>query len=156
MPRRKKNKQLKALIQRVAAASVSVDGRETGRIGRGLAVFIGVARGDAGEDVDYLVRKIAGLRIFTDEADRFNLSVNDIKGGLLLVSQFTLLADTRKGKRPSFAGAAPPDEARELFELFVRQARVTGLAVSTGVFGEHMQVEIHNDGPVTIMLDSRG
>jgi D-tyrosyl-tRNA(Tyr) deacylase len=146
---------LKALLQRVTSAGVSIGGRETGRIGRGLAVFIGVAAGDTEKDVDYLVRKVAGLRIFADEKGRFNLSVADIKGELLLVSQFTLLADARKGKRPSFTDAAPPEQARWLFELFVRQARDTGLVVATGTFGEHMQVEIHNDGPVTIMLDSR-
>lgn len=146
---------MKALLQRVTSAGVSIGGRETGRIGRGLVVFIGIASGDTERDVDYLVRKVAGLRIFADEEDRFNLSVADIKGELLLVSQFTLLADARKGKRPNFTDAAPPEPARQLFELFVQRARDTGLGVATGVFGGHMQVEIHNDGPVTIMLDSR-
>ena len=146
---------MKALLQRVTGASVSIAGGEVGRIGQGLVVFVGVAAGDAEKDVDYLVRKTVNLRIFSDKAGRFNLSALDIRGELLLVSQFTLLADTRKGRRPGFSQAAPPDEADKLFDEFVRQARATGLKVATGRFQEYMQVEIHNDGPVTIMLDSR-
>lgn len=146
---------MKALIQRVTGARVCIAGEEVGRIGCGLVVFVGVADGDTEKDVEYLVQKTAGLRIFADEAGRFNLSALDIKGALLLVSQFTLLADTRRGRRPSFTEAAPPEKARGLFELFVRQSRETGLKVATGVFEEYMQVEIENDGPVTIMLDSR-
>ncbi len=146
---------MKALLQRVGGASVSVAGEEVGRIGRGLAVFLGVADGDTEKDAQYLVAKIINLRIFADAGGRFNLSALDIRGELLLVSQFTLLADTRKGRRPSFTGAAPPTRAEELFEGFVAQARASGLKVATGRFQQHMQVEIHNDGPVTIMLDSR-
>jgi len=127
-----------------------------GRIGRGLVVFVGVASGDTEKDAQYLAQKIASLRIFSDEEGRFNLSALDIKGELLVVSQFTLLADTRKGRRPSFIEAAPPAQAEEIFERFVEQARATGLRVETGRFQQYMQVEIHNDGPVTILLDSKG
>jgi len=146
---------VKALLQRVTGASVSVGGELVGRIDQGLVVFVGVANGDTEKDVQYLVQKIVGLRIFADETGKFNLSVLDTKGELLLVSQFTLLADTRKGRRPSFIEAAPPAEAEALFEQFVEQARATELKVETGRFQQYMQVEIHNDGPVTIMLDSR-
>jgi len=146
---------MKALLQRVTGASVSIAGEEVGRIGQGLVVFVGVAAGDTEKDIDYLVQKTVNLRIFSDEDGRFNLSALDIGGELLLVSQFTLLADTRKGRRPGFSQAAPPDEADKLFNEFVRQAGTTGLKVATGRFQEYMQVEIHNDGPVTIMLDSR-
>ena len=146
---------MKALVQRVSGAAVSIAGREVGRIGRGLVVFVGVAAGDTESDIDYLVSKMVNLRIFADEAGRFNLSALETGGELLLVSQFTLLADTRKGRRPSFTGAAAPEEAERLFDLFVEQARATGLAVATGRFGQYMQVDIHNDGPVTILLNSR-
>jgi D-tyrosyl-tRNA(Tyr) deacylase len=146
---------MKALIQRVTSASVSVSGEEVGRIGKGLCVLVGVAAGDSEKDVEYLVQKTIGLRIFADESGKFNLSVLDVKGELLLVSQFTLIADTKKGKRPSFTGAAPPDEAEKLFDEFVKQSKSSGLKVETGRFQQYMQVEIHNDGPVTIMLDSR-
>ena len=146
---------MKALLQRVTSASVTVDGEVVGRIGRGLVVFVGVAEGDEPGDADYLVNKLVNLRIFADEAERFNLSALDIKAEMLLVSQFTLLADARKGRRPSFSGAAPPNRAEELFEHFVSRAKATGLKVATGRFQQYMQVEIHNDGPVTIMLDSR-
>ena len=146
---------MKALLQRVTKASVSIAGEVVGRIGQGLVVFVGVAGGDTEKDAQYLAQKIVGLRIFSDEGGKFNLSVLDIKGELLVVSQFTLLADTRKGRRPSFTEAAPPALAEELFEQFVQQARTTGLKVETGHFQQHMQVEIHNDGPVTILLDSK-
>jgi D-tyrosyl-tRNA(Tyr) deacylase len=132
-----------------------VVGEVVGRIDRGLVVFIGVASGDTGEDAKYLARKTAGLRIFPDESGKFNLSALDIDGGILAVSQFTLLADTRKGRRPSFTDAAPPSDSKTLFERFVVEVRATGLKVETGRFRQYMQVEIHNDGPVTIMLDSR-
>ena len=146
---------MKALLQRVTGASVSIGGEVVGRIGRGLVVLVGVASGDTEKDIDYLVQKIANLRIFPDDDGRFDLSALDIKGELLLVSQFTLLANTRKGRRPSFAEAASPDEAEKLFGRFVEQARASGLRVETGRFQQYMQVEIHNDGPVTILLDSR-
>ena len=146
---------MKALLQRVTRASVSLGDEEVGRIGRGLVVFLGVASGDTEKDAQYLAQKIVNLRIFSDGEGKFNLSALDIGGELLLVSQFTLLADTRKGRRPSFIEAAPPAQAKELFEYFVEQARATGLKVETGRFQQYMQVEIHNDGPVTILLDSK-
>ena len=147
---------MKALLQRVTRASVSVTSEVVGRIGRGLVVFIGVATGDTEKDAQYLAQKTVSLRIFSDEEGRFNLSALDIKGELLVVSQFTLLANTRKGRRPGFIEAAPPAQAEEIFERFVEQARATGLRVETGRFQQYMQVEIHNDGPVTILLDSKG
>ncbi len=146
---------MKALLQRVNEASVSVTGEVVGRIDKGLVVFVGVADGDAEKDAQYLVQKTVNMRIFADEEGRFNLSALDIKGELLLVSQFTLLADTRKGRRPSFIEAAPPERAEGLFQYFVEQVRATGLKVETGRFQQYMQVEIYNDGPVTILLDSR-
>ncbi len=146
---------MKALLQRVTGASVSVAGEMVGRIGRGLVIFVGVADGDTEKDAQYLAQKAVSLRIFADEASKFNLSALDIKGELLVVSQFTLLADTKKGRRPSFTEAEPPAQAEQLFERFVEQAHATGLKVETGRFQQYMQVEIHNDGPVTILLDSR-
>jgi D-tyrosyl-tRNA(Tyr) deacylase len=146
---------VKALLQRVVNASVSVAGEEVGRIGRGLVVFLGVADGDTEKDAQYLIQKIVNLRIFADREQKFNLSALDISGDLLLVSQFTLLADTRKGRRPSFEGAARPEKAEALFDYCVGLARDSGLKVATGRFQQHMRVEISNDGPVTIMLDSR-
>ena len=146
---------MKALLQRVTSASVSIAGEIVGRIGLGLVVFVGVANGDTEKDVQYLAQRTVNLRIFADDAGRFNLSAVDIKGELLVISQFTLLADTRKGRRPSFIEAAPPAQAEELFERFLEQVRTSGLKVETGRFQQHMEVEIHNDGPVTILLDSR-
>jgi len=146
---------MKALLQRVTGAAVSVDGKVTGQINQGLVVFVGVAQGDTERDVSYLVEKTAGLRIFADKEGKLNLSIRDIRGELLLVSQFTLLADTRKGRRPSFVGAAAPSQAGALFNRFIEMAQATGLKVATGRFQQHMQVAIHNDGPVTIMLDSK-
>lgn len=146
---------MKALLQRVTEASVSVAGEVVGRIGQGLVVFVGVADGDTEEEARYLAQRTVNLRIFADEEGKFNLSALDIKGELLVVSQFTLLADTRKGRRPSFVEAAPPEQAEELIEQFVEEARATGLKVETGRFQQYMQVEIHNDGPVTILLDSK-
>jgi D-tyrosyl-tRNA(Tyr) deacylase len=146
---------VKALVQRVSRASVTVEGEPTGSIGPGLVVLVGVAHGDTGRDADYVVQKAVNLRIFSDAEDRFNLSVLDIKGDLLLVSQFTLMADTRRGRRPDFTAAAAPDEAERLFDYCVDLARRSGLTVGTGRFRQHMDVELHNDGPVTVMLDSR-
>jgi D-tyrosyl-tRNA(Tyr) deacylase len=146
---------VKVLLQRVTSASVTVGGEVVGKIGRGLVVLVGVAEGDEPNDADYLAQKLVNLRIFADKEEKFNLSALDIKAELLLVSQFTLLADARKGRRPSFTGAAPPQLAEELFEYFVNAAKGSGLKVQTGRFQQYMQVEIHNDGPVTIMLDSR-
>jgi D-tyrosyl-tRNA(Tyr) deacylase len=146
---------VKALLQRVKQASVSVAGAEVGRIGPGLVVFLGVAEGDTEKDAQYLMQKIIRLRIFADSEQKFNLSALDTRSELLLVSQFTLLADTRKGRRPSFEGAARPDKAEALFNYAVGLANESGLKVATGRFQEHMRVEILNDGPVTIMLDSK-
>lgn len=146
---------MKALLQRVSEASVSVAGAVVGRIGQGLVVLVGVAGGDTGKEAQSLALRTVNLRIFADESGKFNLSVKDIAGELLVVSQFTLMADTRKGRRPSFTDAAPPEPAAELIEQFVEQARATGLKVETGRFQQHMLVEIHNDGPVTVLLDTR-
>ncbi|MBI4283088.1 MAG: D-tyrosyl-tRNA(Tyr) deacylase [Chloroflexi bacterium] len=146
---------MKVLLQRVTLASVSVGGEVVGSIGRGLVVLVGIANGDTEKDVSYLAQKTVNLRLFPDEAGRFNLSALDIKGELLVVSQFTLLAAARKGRRPSFSEAAAPAQAGALFEQFLEQVSAYGLKVATGRFQQHMQVEIHNDGPVTIMLDSR-
>ena len=142
-------------MQRVSRASVTVGGEVVGRIGLGLVGLVGVAQGDTEEDVRYLVEKTVNLRIFPDEAGKFNRSLVDVGGGLLLVSQFTLISDTRKGRRPSFIEAAGPAEAEALFNRFVDLARATGLKVETGRFQQHMLMEIHNDGPVTILLDSK-
>jgi len=142
-------------VQRVSRASVSVNDKIVGKIGPGLVVFLGVAQGDSREDASYLANKVVNLRIFADEASKFALSALETRGAILVVSQFTLLADSRKGRRPSFTEAAPPDLAKELYEFFVEQVRFTGLKVETGLFQEHMLVEIHNDGPVTILLESK-
>ena len=146
---------MKALVQRVFRASVSVDKDIVGEIGQGLVVFLGVALDDSGEDARYLASKVANLRIFENEASRFALSALEIGGDVLVISQFTLLADSRKGRRPSFTEAAPPDMAEELYEFFVEQVRSTGLKVETGLFQEHMLVEIHNNGPVTLLVESK-
>jgi D-tyrosyl-tRNA(Tyr) deacylase len=146
---------LKAVVQRVTSASVSVAGEVVGKIGSGLAVLVGIAAEDTEKDINYLVDKIAQLRIFSDADGKFNISALEIGGEMLLISQFTLLADTRKGRRPSFIGAAPPQQAEAMFNLFVERMCSTGLKVQTGCFQAHMLVEIHNDGPVTITLDSK-
>jgi D-tyrosyl-tRNA(Tyr) deacylase len=146
---------LKALVQRVTRASVSVNGEVVGKISHGLVVLLGVARGDTEKDAVYLAEKIANLRIFSDEASKFNLSALETEAEILIISQFTLLADTRKGRRPSFETAAPPEQAEALVDFFVDRVRDAGLKAETGRFQQHMLVEIHNDGPVTIALDSR-
>lgn len=145
---------MRALIQRVSGASVSVDGEVLGRIAAGLVVFVGVARGDSQAQTDYIVGKTVNLRIFPDSDGRFDRSALDAGAELLAISQFTLYADTRRGRRPGFTQAAPPDEAAVTFENVLAAFRETGLKVETGRFQAHMMVEIHNDGPVTIMLDS--
>jgi len=142
-------------VQRVTKASVSIGGEIIGTVGSGLVVFIGVARGDAERDAVYLAHKIVNLRIFSDEASKFNLSALEAEGEILIISQFTLLANVRKGRRPSFEVAAPPEQAESLVNFFVSQVRDMGLKVETGRFQQHMLVEIHNDGPVTIALDSK-
>jgi len=146
---------MKLLLQRVVQASVSVGGDEVAQIGRGLVCLVGVAQGDTEDDARYLVDKTINLRIFSDEAGKLNLSLLDVNGQILAVSQFTLLADTRKGRRPSFIQAALPVDAEVLFNRFVELAKATGLRVETGCFQQHMLVRIHNDGPVTVLLDSR-
>jgi D-tyrosyl-tRNA(Tyr) deacylase len=146
---------MKALVQRVSRASVSVNDGIVGKIGPGLVVFLGVAQGDSKEEASYLANKLVNLRIFADETSKFALSALETGGDILVASQFTLLADSRKGRRPSFTEAAPPDLAEELYEFFVEQVRSTGLKVETGLFQEHMLVEIYNDGPVTISLESK-
>lgn len=143
-------------MQRVARASVTVDGQAVGQIGPGLVVLLGVAQGDNEQDARLLAEKTVNLRIFSDDQGKFNLSALDVGGQILAVSQFTLLADARKGRRPSFTDAAPPEQAEPLFQRFVEFLRQSGLKVETGLFQQHMLVEILNDGPVTVMLDSRG
>jgi D-tyrosyl-tRNA(Tyr) deacylase len=146
---------VRAVVQRVSRAEVRVDGAATGRVGRGLAVLLGVARGDAEDDARLLADKVAALRIFEDPAGKMNLSVRDVSGGVLVVSQFTLLGDARKGNRPGFVDAAPPEEANALYERFCALLRERGLEVATGVFRSSMDVELVNEGPVTILLDSK-
>jgi len=141
-------------VQRVSHARVSVDGVIAGEIGLGLLVLLGVGRGDAEADATYLAEKIAGLRIFEDAEGKMNRSVLDAGGSVLAVSQFTLYGDVRRGKRPSFDDAAPPDEARRLYEFFVQKIRALGVRCETGRFQEMMRVELVNEGPVTILLDS--
>ena len=145
---------MKALVQRVTKASVTIADEITGEIGAGLVVLLGVAKGDGEADALYLVEKIANLRIFADDENRFNHSALDVGAGVLIVSQFTLYADTRKGRRPDFNQAAGPEEAKRLYEHAVQLFRDTGLTVATGTFQEHMLVSLENDGPVTLMLDS--
>jgi D-tyrosyl-tRNA(Tyr) deacylase len=145
---------MRAVVQRVSRAQVTVSGEITGKIGAGLLVLLGVGMEDTRFDADYLAEKTIGLRIFEDDDGKMNLSVADIKGALLVVSQFTLYGDVRRGKRPSFDAAAPPQQARELYEYFVEKIRAAGLPCETGRFQEMMQVELVNEGPVTILLDS--
>jgi len=145
---------MRAVVQRVSRAQVAVDGEIVGEIGRGLLVLLGVGHADGETDADYLADKIAGLRIFEDENGKMNLDVAAIGGGILVVSQFTLYGDVRRGKRPSFDAAAAPERARHLYEYFVARIRAAGLLCQTGRFQEMMEVELVNDGPVTILLDS--
>lgn len=147
---------MKAVVQRVHGASVSVNGEERGRIEAGLLVFVGVQEGDGMEDVQWLARKIPALRVFEDEAEKMNRSVLDIDGGILVISQFTLLGNVRKGTRPSFNHAAPPPVAIPLYEAFLAEVEaVLHKPVPRGVFGSYMRIVADNDGPVTILLDTR-
>src|ERR1044071_4286411 len=146
---------MRAVVQRVTRASVTVEGEIVGEIRNGLVVLLGVARDDTREDADYLVPKIVALRIFDDAEGRMNVSVKDIDGGLLIVSQFTLYGDVRRGLRPSWSDAAPPEVAEPLYDYFVESSRKLLGQVATGNFRKMMQVELVNDGPVTILLDSR-
>jgi D-tyrosyl-tRNA(Tyr) deacylase len=145
---------MRAVIQRVSRAKVTIDGAVTGEIGNGLLVLLGVGRRDTEADVEYLSGKVAGLRIFPDDEGKMNRSVGECGGAVLVVSQFTLFGDVRRGKRPAFDDAARPEEARRLYECFVARIRATGLRCETGRFQEMMSVELANQGPVTILLDS--
>ncbi|TBH21933.1 D-aminoacyl-tRNA deacylase [Thermus thermamylovorans] len=145
---------MRAVVQRVSEASVEVEGEVVGRIALGLLVLLGVGQGDTVEDALYLSRKIVALRIFPDEAGKMNLSLKEVGGEVLLVSQFTLYADTRKGNRPSFIQAAPPDLGKRLYEAAIEAFLQQGVHVETGVYGAHMRVHLVNDGPVTLVLDS--
>lgn len=145
---------MKVVLQRVSRAEVRVDGRRVAAIGRGFLLLVGVGREDRFADADALAAKIAGLRVFEDDAGKMNVSLQEAGGGILAVPQFTLLGRTRKGRRPDFTAAAPPDEARDVFERFQSRLAGAGVPVQTGAFREHMQVELLNDGPVTLILDS--
>src|SRR5215813_12569632 len=147
---------MRVVIQRVSEASVHVNGECTGRIGLGLVVFLGIATDDTRGDADYLSEKILGLRIFPDQAGKFSHSVREVGGSVLVVSQFTLYGDCRKGRRPSFTAAAPPAEAEQLYERFVSATRGGPIPVATGRFGAKMAVSLVNDGPVTLLLDTEG
>jgi D-tyrosyl-tRNA(Tyr) deacylase len=144
---------MRAVVQRVSRASVTVDGETVGKIGPGLMILLGVTHNDGPAEADWLARKIAGLRVFEDREGKLNLSVLDVEGEALVVSQFTLYAHTRKGRRPSFIEAAQPEIAAPLVERFAATLRGHGISVESGVFGAHMLVEIHNDGPVTLILE---
>ena len=144
---------MKAVIQRVTSASVIVEGYIVGQIGPGILILLGIEKGDAEGQADWLTEKICGLRMFSDNAGKMNLSVKDISGSLLVVSQFTLAGNCAKGKRPSFDTAAPPDEGKRLYEYFVSAAKKSGLPVATGIFQADMQVSLVNDGPVTFILE---
>ncbi|HSF16668.1 MAG TPA: D-aminoacyl-tRNA deacylase [Vicinamibacteria bacterium] len=146
---------MKSVVQRVASARVVVEAQSVGQIGPGLVVLLGVADDDDERDAAWMAEKVAGLRIFSDRAGKMNLSVTDVEGAVLVVSQFTLLGDCRKGKRPSFVDAAPPETARKLYLAFVTELRNRGLVTETGRFGALMMVHLVNDGPVTLLLDSK-
>ncbi|MBQ0107936.1 MAG: D-tyrosyl-tRNA(Tyr) deacylase [Phascolarctobacterium sp.] len=146
---------MRVVVQRVDRASVTVDNKVVGQVDKGLMVLFGVAPDDTDKDLNYIVDKVAGLRIFEDDQDKMNLSVQDVGGSILAVSQFTLYGDCRKGKRPSFDGAAKPELANSYYEKFVAALRDKGIKVETGVFRAHMLVELVNNGPVTMLLDSK-
>ncbi len=146
---------MKVVIQRVTSASVTVDGNSISKIGCGFLILLGVQQGDGEKDLEYLVKKTAGLRIFKDENQHMNLSIQDLGGEALVVSQFTLCADTHKGRRPSFIHAAPPEMAEQMYQQFCEQLKTAGVPVQTGKFGAMMDVSLINDGPVTIILNSR-
>ena len=145
---------MKAVLQRVSSAKVEIDGKTIGKIGKGLMILLGVVQGDGVDEADFLAEKAAGLRIFEDENGKMNQSLLDIQGEMLVVSNFTLCADARHGRRPSFTNAAAPAEAKSLYERFIAASKDTGILVQTGEFGADMLVSIENDGPVTIILDT--
>lgn len=144
---------MKLLVQRVSKASVKVDNKIIGEINKGFLVFLGITHEDNEKTADYLVKKLLNLRVFKDENEKMNLSIRDIKGQLLIISQFTLYANTKEGNRPSFIDAAKPDYANNLYEYFIKKCKEEGIYVQTGEFGADMKVELINDGPVTIMLE---
>ena len=146
---------MRCVVQRVSRASVTVEGKTTGEVEKGYMVLVGVQQGDGEADMRYCAEKVAGLRVFEDGEGKMNLSVKDVGGAVLAVSQFTLLGDARHGRRPSFSNAARPEEANALYEDFCQALRAAGIRVETGVFQTHMEVSLVNDGPVTILLDSR-
>jgi D-tyrosyl-tRNA(Tyr) deacylase len=146
---------MKAVIQRVSSASVTVADKKISEIGFGLLILLGITQKDEERDIDYLVKKTAGLRIFKDEGQKMNLSIQDVGGEILVVSQFTLCADTRKGRRPAFVGAAKPNMAENMYDQYCQKLQLLNIPVSKGQFGASMDVELINDGPVTIILDSR-
>ena len=146
---------MRVVLQRVSQASVTIEGRVAGAIGRGFCLLVGFTHGDTIAQVDWMAEKVAGLRLFADAEGKMNLSLEQVGGGLLVVSQFTLYGDTRKGRRPSFIDAAPPERAVALYDRFVAAARARGLEVGAGVFQAMMEVELVNDGPVTLILESR-
>ena len=146
---------MRAVVQRVSRASVTVDGEVTGAIDRGFLVLLGVGEDDTEDDVISLAQRIIGLRVFEDDQGKMNLALADVSGAMLVVSQFTLLGDCRKGRRPSFIAAARPEKANQLYQSFVAEVKGQGIPVSTGRFQQHMDVELVNDGPVTLLLDSR-
>ena len=145
---------MRAVVQRVSSSKVTVDGEVTGEINKGLLVLLGVTHEDTSKDVDYIIDKVLNLRIFEDENEKMNLSLKDVGGELLVVSQFTLYGDCRKGRRPSFSSAARPEVATKLYEEFIEKARKEGIVTKTGQCGAHMMVDLTNDGPVTILLES--
>ena len=145
---------MRAVVQRVSSSKVTVDGEVTGEINKGLLVLLGVTHEDTSKDVDYIIDKVLNLRIFEDENEKMNLSLKDVGGELLVVSQFTLYGDCRKGRRPSFSSAARPEVATKLYEEFIEKARKEGIVTKTGQVGAHMMVDLTNDGPVTILLES--
>ncbi len=145
---------MRAVVQRVAGAHVEVDGQTVGEIGRGFLVLLGVAKGDTAREAEWMAQKIAGLRLFEDADGRMNLGLEEVDGAVLMVSQFTLLGDCRKGRRPSFTEAAPPEEADRLYQVVVGKMRANGVRVETGVFQAHMQVHLTNDGPVTLLVET--
>lgn len=146
---------MRAVVQRVSRASVTVNGEITGQIEQGFLVLLGVEQSDTQDDVIYLAQKTVGLRVFEDAEGKMNLALADVNGKMLVVSQFTLLGDCRKGRRPSFVNAARPEQANELYQSFVAEVKGHGISVETGRFQEHMDVELVNDGPITLLLDSR-
>lgn len=146
---------MRAVVQRVKKSSVKVDGEIVGSIQNGLNVLVGICEDDTLDDLKYIVDKVINLRIFNDDSNKMNLSVKDIEGEILAISQFTLYGDCRKGRRPNFMNALGGNEAEKLYDKFIEMLRETGIEIATGVFGAHMEVEIQNDGPVTILLDSK-